>query len=405
MATATTRSGWRPNSAAVRRPLALRAVIVLGCLIAAGTVLRPGLARLIGRADPALAATVAPNDARVAIAAAKAAIEGGETPQAPAAAALSRRALARDATLPAAIEMRALQAAAAGDHAREARLFALSDSISRRSLPTRLWRIQQSVDRGDVAGALEEFDIALRTSSAAQPILFPVLAQASEDPALAGPIAALLDRPQEWGLVFLNYAMTEGGAATGAADVVLRMKNRRPIADSGADETLVGRLVAEKDFARARRVHDAFHPSGSDLVQDADFSDDAGFPFGWTLIQEGDRGAQRSLVDGRPALAYQASASGSGQVASQLLTLAPGDYRLATTTAAADDDGAARAFWTLTCAEGPQIALLDQPARGAAATDLNVPPDCDGQWLALNLRPGELPDHAGSVASVRVARR
>lgn len=392
--------------------ITLRTAIVLISLALIAAVLRVGVARWQSRADPELAAEMAPHDARVATLAAKAAIETGAGPDAPGVRKLTSAALARDVTMPSAIEIRALQVAAAGDQRREARLFELSHAISRRSLPTRLWLIQRSVDRGDVRGALEEFDIALRTSSAAPKILFPVLAQATTDPALTAPIARVLDRPQEWRVMFLNYAITEAGVGPAISDVVLRMRDRQVITENQIDETLVGELVGEREFGRARRVYDAFNPGskGRDLVQDHAFSRPAKiFPFGWSLIQTGDRGAQRSIVDDRPALTYQSSPGGAGQVASQLLTLAPGDYRLVTKTAVGDSDGASRPFWTLTCADqqGAQIVLLDQPAQSgaSAATDFTVPPACAGQWLALNLRQSDLHDRSGAIASVAVIRR
>jgi hypothetical protein len=395
-----------------RSTITLRLAIVLASLVLIAAVLRVGVARWESRTDPIRAAEIAPHDARMATLAAKAAIDAGSRLNAPAVRSPTTAALARDLTIPSAIEIRALQAAAAGDQEREARLFELSNAISRRSLPTRLWRIQRFVDRGDVAGALDEFDIALRTSSAAPDILFPVLAGATTDPALTAPIAALLDRPQEWGVMFLNYAITDAGVAPAISEVVLAMRDRRAITDNQIDQILISELVSEREFEQARRVNDAFHPRsrGRNLVQNSDFSDPASvFPFGWGLIQKGDRGAQRSIVHGRPALTYQSSPGGTGQVASQLLTLEPGGYRLVTKTAVGDSDSVSRPFWTLTCADrgGAQIVLLDQPARSgaSAATEFTVPPACTGQWLALNLRQSDSRHRSGAIASVAVVRR
>lgn len=360
-----------------------------------------GAATRLSRHDPLLAARIAPFDARIGVAAAQAA--GG---RASATAGLVDRALARDVTIPAAIELRALRAEAAGQASQAARLFSLSDAISRRSLATRTWLIQRAVDRGDAAGALEHFDIALRTSSAAPRILFPVLANAASDPALAGPIARMLDRPSDWRVMFLNYAIGEGGAASSIADIVLVMRDRRAIVEAGIDQTLTGALVAEQAFGKARQVHDALHPSARrGFVVDPDFSRSGeAFPFGWEFTEKGEAGAIRGRVDGKPALTYQSLVGRSGEVAVQLLTLPPGRYRLATTTATGADDASATPFWTLTCGQagGAQIALLNQPERSGetAEAEFAVASDCPAQWLALHLRASDAPNQGGAIARV-----
>ncbi len=406
MATAADRPAGGPKGGPAR--VAARAAIILAALGLATLTVRTGLAQWIGLSDPVGAAGLAPHDARIAIAAAQAALGSGAKADSPQVRTLVDNALARDVTQPGALELKAVQADLAGQKAHEARLFALSDALSRRSLPTRLWLIQHAVDQGDVPGALADFDIALRTSSNAPKVLFPVLARATRDPHLTTPIARLLDRPDDWRLMFLNYAVTQAHAGPGMSAVVLKMRDRRVITDSQVDQTLVAELVAEQQFALARRVREAFRRTSPDLVQDADFSRaDLDYPFGWRLTQAGDVGAQRVRVEGQTGLNLRASPSGSGPVATQLLTLAPGTYRLWTQTGVALADPAALPFWTLTCAQagGGQIALLDQPAqaRQAAAIAVTVPTDCPAQWLSLNLRPSD-GEQSGEVARVAVSR-
>ena len=414
MATASTTTAAdrrRGRALALPKGVLTRTTIVLVCAGLAVAVGIKGAAIRLARSDPRAASLLAPYDARAAITAARAEASAGAKVASPLVRSLTQQALERDATIPAAIEMRAAQAEAQNDAAREKRLFELSSAISRRSLPTRLWLIQHSVDAGDVAGALENFDVALRTSMAAPDVLFPVLANASSDPSLAVPIARILDRPEDWRESFLHFAITEAHAAPGMAAVVTRMRDRRLIVDKQIDQSLVGELVAEKQFDLARRVHDAFSPSaGRDLVADALFADSRmTYPFGWELIQTGTSGAQRVRSEGRSALEYQVSPGGGGQAATQLLTLAPGDYRLTVTTARPANDRVSQPFWTLTCGDEDegQLALLDQPsvAEASAAVDFTVPDGCTGQWLALTLRSSDEPDLTGAIQSVTVSRR
>ena len=282
---------------------------------------------------------------------------------------------------------------------------------SRRSLPTRLWLIQQSVDRGDVAGALDNFDIALRTSTAAPDKLFPVLAQAASDPNLDAPIARLLDRPADWRHAFFQYAIVDAHQGPAMAAVTAKMRDRRFLIDKQIDQSLIGELVTERQFVLARAVAGVFAPeTGRTLVADPRFDDPRRtYPFGWDLIQGEAAQVTRVRQNGRPALQYQVGPGGGGGAATQLLTLTPGDYRLTTTTALPVADRVSQPAWTLTCGEagGAQIALLDQPATAGAsgAADFTVPPGCSGQWLELVVRSSDDPELTGSIREVQVTPR
>ncbi|HUE79348.1 MAG TPA: hypothetical protein VMN38_06925 [Sphingomicrobium sp.] len=374
-------------------------------------MLRTGAAASLGVSDPLRATQIAPGNARAAVAAVRARVEAGDNVASPALRSQVRAALLRDVTLPAAIELCAVQLEATGNARRASRLFELSSAISRRSLPTRLWLIQRSVDHGDVAGALANFDLALRTSSAAPEVLFPVLASAATDPQLVRPIARLLDRPSDWRAMFLSYAIHEGGEAAAMAEVVLRMRDRGAVTAAKADQMLIGQLVKQGAFAVAHRIHAAFGRAGSRaaLVIDPDFDDaESRYPFGWGLTDAAQTGAARGRVGGSAALVYRAVPGAAGQVATQLLMLKPGAYRLVTASAAPPSADAP--FWTVTCASrgGAQIALLSLPAetRVVAGADFTVPAGCDGQWLGFNLRASDRPGgQAGAVRSVSVQRR
>ncbi len=396
------------NGMSPRRLLARSAILFVSLGLAA-EVARMGLAIHAVRTDPVRAAAILPDDARIAIAAARHALDKGAAPTRPPVRALVDSALTRDATLPGAIELRALDIEARGDKARAARLFALSSAISRRSLPTQLWLIQHAVDRGDVAGALTHFDIALRTSTAAPDLLFPVLMRASADPSIQAPLAQLLDRPSDWRIAFLHYAIEQGGAA-GMSGIVLRMRDRGAIVRGQIDQTLIGQLVAERHYALALRVQQRFGAVRPGLVRDPSFADPrATFPFGWELADKGEAGAARSHVDRRTILAWNSLPGGFGQVATQLLMLPPGHYRLSTRTTTASTDAEAAPYWSLTCGEegGPQIALLDQPNRDGVwgIADFTVPDGCAAQWLALTLRQSDMPNQAGAIAFILVSRR
>lgn len=415
MATATVNkpAGSRARHAAfLPGALAARAAILIAAAGLTLPIVRTGAGVWLTREHPERAAAASPRDARILIAAARDAIDRGATPKSARVRAWVAAGLARDLTEPALIELRALDRDAAGDHAGAAQLFALSDTISRRSLPTHLWLIQHAVDRGDVAGALGQFDLALRTSTAAPGVLFPVLARASEDPTLTGKIAAILDRPSDWRVPFLHYAIEKADAADGAAAIMLRMHDRAMLRAEKLDQALIGGLIAAQEFDLALRVHDSFAPvlASAALIRDPGFTQPAmGFPFGWGLADSGETMAERGVSGGRPALLYRSMPGGFGDVATQILLLAPGTYRFRTRTAQPALDSGANPYWTITCSQedGPQLALIEQPRQKDATgeADFTVPEKCPAQVLALILRQSDTPDQGGAIAAVEIERR
>jgi hypothetical protein len=379
-------------------------------LIAGAIVLRTGLAQLMVRQHPLAAAAIAPSNGEIATAAARAALEAGAKPGSEKVRGLVTAALARDTSLTAALELRALDETDGGSKSRAQALFLLSNTISRRSLSTRVWLVQRAVEHGDVEGALRNMDLALRTSLSAPQLIFPALTRAIDDPALIPPIARMVDRPSEWRAAFLDTAARKAHPAA-AAGLLLAMRDRRAVTTGEFDRKLIARLVGSFQFALARRLEQRFNPSygASPLLADGGFTGvSARHPFGWGLVDESDMGAAFSRLAGRPVLSYRALPARTGQVAAQLLMLAPGRFRLAAATAQIDDP-AAPPRWLLTCAErgGGQIASLDQPVRagGAAAAAFAVPADCPAQWLTLRLRPSlATAGQSGAIASVAIAR-
>jgi hypothetical protein len=384
--------------------LVARAGIVTGALVVAGVVLPSSLATWADVDHPQIAARIAPWNAA---ASADAAASLAADPRSPRVRMLARRALDRDLTQVTAIELRSVDLAVSGKPGEARRLFELSDRLSRRSLPTRLWLIQDAVDRGDVAGALHDFDIALRTTTDAQPILFPILARASADPTLTIPLARTFDQPSEWRLMFFEWVLANDVDARPIASVVARMRDRRFVLANGVDQRLIERLVTARQFAAARSLNQAFRPNPVG-VADPNFRDaTAHFPFGWEFVSNGSMTAERAASGSSSVLSYSAEPANGGQVAAQLLGLRPGAYVLATRTAA-NGTGAAP-YWSLSCdGAGGEIARLDQPmtANARAETEFSIPLGCAAQWLTLAIRPA--PDsqtQVGAIASISVAPR
>jgi hypothetical protein len=355
---------------------------------------------------PVAASTLAPHDARLAVAGALALLGGAAKPGDDAVQSRVRSALARDTTIPAALELEALARQSRGDLAGAARLYRWSDRISRRSLGTRLWLVQSAVERGDAARALAEMDLALRTSSAAPDMIFPALANGLDDPALVARIALLVDRPSEWRTPFLTYAMNNADPG-GVASLLMNLRDPRGI-NAAAFDLLLVRLVDGGQFAGARLLARRYGRANGDatMVADEHFADErATYPFGWAITEGETMGARRDIEHGIPVLDYHANSAEGGQVAAQVLMMSPGTYRLATRVGrAASAD--LQPLWVLACAGANRpLATLALSASdlGVSAQSVTIPAHCPAQWLVLLVRPA-LNTQSGSVARVELRR-
>ena len=396
------RAGQR--NLALRR-LAARSAITAGAMAAAALFLPASLASWAADDHPRFAASIAPWDAAAASDAA-AAIPGD--PRKGEIRALVTKSLGRDVTQVNAIELRALYLALSGKTAEARHLFELSNRLSRRSLATRLWLIQDAVDRGNVGEALHNFDIALRTTTDAQPILFPVLTRASADPRLTIALARTLDRPSDWRLMFVDWVLSNAPDVAPVAQVVARMRDDRFIVGNGLDQQLINRMVSSNEFDQAKMLNQRFGHKAAGIA-DPNFGDlSAHYPFGWGLVSNGSIGAERAFSGSTTMLTYRAAPANSGQVAAQLLALKEGNYVLSTKSAATAIGAAP--YWSISCGElqNRELARLDQPMKADARAEVafTVPRGCLGQWLTLRIRPAaDSSLQSGAIAFVSVSAR
>jgi hypothetical protein len=272
-----------------------------------------------------------------------------------------------------------------------------ADQLSRRDLMSRVWLIQTAVNKGSVADALTNFDIALRTSEQAPQLLFPILASALTDDSLARPIGALLKRRPPWAERFIYDTVSAGGDLRNLGRVVGTLDPKPMLGAEDLRALAVAKLLEQGDLTTARIVALPSLPvrQRAKLVVDPGFTESEGYtPFNWAFSSEPDRSANRALAEeGGPGLLIDATKGPGGIVASQLLALPPGAYRIASIRDGATMTDRTVPFWTLACGDASSRLLathsLTQP-RGPDRTFV-VPPDCGAQWLRLNLPASDEP--------------
>jgi hypothetical protein len=261
------------------------------------------------------------------------------------------------------------------DQAAERLLLAARDRDPR-SRGARFLLADRFLRTGRVTDALIEMHALVSLQSRGAETFGPVLAAYARTPEAIPKLRAF----------FVKYPRVEAGVLSvlandaANADLVLALAANDGIPDPDWRGTLVSALAsaglypkAYTTWARLSGVRPAgglFNPEFRDLP--------APPPFNWALPQGSEGVAE---PDGKGGLAVLYYGRANAVLASQLLLLQPGNYRLGTSVEGAGGDGAIH--WVLRCAEG-QKTLADIRLRpGAVSGGFTVPAGCQAQWLEL----------------------
>lgn len=229
---------------------------------------------------------------------------------------------------------------------------------------------------GRVAAGLVEMQSLIRLQPRSFSQFAPALAVYARSPGAVPELRAF----------FAKYPSAEAGVlATLArdpanADLVLALAGnlRNPEPDWRA--VLVGSLVAAEEFARAHDIWarvSGVRP-GRGLFNPQFALNDAPPPFDWHFPQTGEGIAE---PDGKGGLSLLHYGRSDAVLASQLLLLPPGQYRLAAMVDGTGGEKAAR--WRLRCARGSKPLAELFLTKGAVSGRFAVPDGCEAQWLEL----------------------
>jgi hypothetical protein len=164
--------------------------------------------------------------------------------------------------------------------------------------------------------------------------------------------------------------------------------------------TLVSSLVAGGQYARAHAIWSSMIPDESrsgELLYDADFSlTRSPPPFNWNLAESAIGLAERQPGGRLHVLFY---GNMDGPLASELLLLPPGTYRLRMRI----DRASARPQllrWSIRCDKSSEvigIVTIDQAARHRWT--FKIPSNCPAQWLELSGRSGDIAQQSNATIS------
>jgi hypothetical protein len=368
------------------------------------------LANVVAKVDPARAHLLAPWDGQITAAHVRQRFTlSPESAHNSQTARLARLALRQDATTVDALSVLGLQAQLRSDTEQARGLFAYSHILSRRELRSQIWAIEEAVARGDIAGALRQYDVALRTSRNARDLLFPVLAGAVAEPMVRSVMVRTLTEGAEWVPHFIHY-LAESAFAPDATVLFFREGERVGLPIQNPQKAiLVNTLVAKGLFDEAWSFYVTFR-TGADRRQSRDFSSavEIPTPFDWRVIDSPGMFGSLQESEMGTMINFSAVSGASGPAAQQFQMLPPGIYRIEGTSAGVEQPDRSLPYWLLACRDGRELGRVTVPnSMGtvqAFAGRFTVPATCPVQSLSLIIRPSdELGGVEGTVDQLRLA--
>lgn len=384
------------RSALARRSFAdwsVRVALALALTVTGYSATTRAWAYAMRKKQPERAQMLAPHDARV-IAAMSENLSGREATPADRKRAdiLARAALRRDPLALPAVGTLGLNALYRGDAAAAKRWFEYAQRLSRRDLRTQLWAIEYAVGKDDVSGAVRHYDIALRTSTSAADLLFPVLRSAIADATIRAALLRTLAARPSWSERFISEAASADGDVEATALLFQDLARAGVKVPDRAQVLVIARLVAANKLVAAWNYYAVIRPeSDRRASRDPNFTADIVEPTAFDWQSSYDSGitvsVQRGLVD------FAAPPAIGGLLLRQLQLLPPGVYILDGRAAGIDQNGKARLYWMLTCIGGRELGRIQMPdsaeANGRFAGQFAVPADCPAQYLSLNARASD----------------
>jgi len=332
---------------------------------------------------------------------------------------LALDALRRDPIQPAALRVLGQVVSAGGGSAAEQKALPLvlaSQRLSRRELLTQLWLIDYYARRGDPEAMVRQFDLALRSSESARGTIFPLLDAAAFDPAVREALLDALAKRPNWAEPLATFAAHYGTNLDFSLELARMLLDPRTKEDRFKYLGLIHRLVEAGRFQRAWQVYNdpslGLGPEGVGTIRNGTFEapEDAS-PFDWSFVQEPELWASREqLANNRSVLRVAAYNGRSGDVAWQLLHLAPGNYEASALVGGVLTASVERPRLRIECAGGGAVLLsLRSDAGGAQPRTMRgrlaVPSNCAFQRVSISASGDGAPKETSPwVDDVRIRR-
>jgi len=294
-------------------------------------------------------------------------------------------AAAKDPLAPEPYLVRGVQAQTAGDGAAAQGAFEAAQWRDPRSLPAAYFLADRYFRIGDARRGLSEVAALARLSPNGAAIMAPYLAAYGRDPANWPALRSLFAANPE----LATPALVALASDVATVPAVLALAGS-PAASGQASwlPRLLVTLTTAGQYEKARQIWArAAGVRSQELLHDASFTDKLSPPpFNWTLTSSAVGLAERQAGGRLHVLFYGQQ---DGILATQLLLLPPGKYRLSMSLAG-DPSRAQALNWSVWCDRADSAIMsvtLDGAARGR---EFWVPSGCPAQWLKLSGSSGEI---------------
>lgn len=289
--------------------------------------------------------------------------------------------------------VRGVQAELAGDGERAQQAFEAAQWRDPRSLPAAYFLADHYFRTGDVGHGLDEIAALARLSPNGNVTVAPYLAAYGRNPANWPALKKMFRANPD--LAESALLVMASGPETVPAVFALADPREKP-EDAHWLPALINTLVAEGQYAKARQVWAATaNKQSGQLIYDASFTDKRALPpFNWALTSSAIGLAERQS-GGRLHVVFYGQ--DDGILASELLVLPPGEYRLSMQLLG-DAHRARLLNWSLWCDKGDApVASVTFEAAAAHGWQFTVPSGCAAQWLRLSGASGELPQQVDAI--------
>ncbi|MDT9599700.1 tetratricopeptide repeat protein [Sphingosinicella rhizophila] len=372
-------------------------LLVIGAIFMAWLVFKTSAVDGLLRARPNAAARVAPDDPRPVM---EVAMQEFRRRNGTLSRVKSTRAINAISGAPLAEEpflLAGLIARVNGDAARGERLLAEARRRNPRSRTARLVLLDGYLQSNQVAAASAEIRVLNALVPQVATVLVPELARMVRNPRTRPAMMRVLE-----GDAIMRQSVLEQLASSGAdPDLILRIAQTDRASGSARaapwQGLLIQKLIDKGDVRRAHRLWQSF--IGARETQDAKSVYDGSFkglpgaaPFNWKLTQ-GTAGVAEPARSGGLEVAFYGRLP--TELASQMLMLRPGRYRLQFRVEGSAKGEGSRLVWVVACHKA-KSPLLELPLKNISyatrriVADFNVPASgCPAQWLRLSGINGE----------------
>lgn len=389
----------------------MRAGLILLALVLSYLSVTYSLALTIQNANPVLSHKFAPGDGRVTATLAASKFAADQSPSTRSEVTqLAQRALLQDPMAVQAVTTLGLQAQLRGNIAGARLLFDYANMLSRRDLQVQLWTIEDAVARGNIARALHEYDVALRTSKAAPDLLFPVLGGAISENEVRRNLVITLSRRPQWANEFVAYVANGSVDPKFVAELFWDLHRSHVPVPADDERAVITRLIQANEILLAWNYYSKLrHSPDRRSSRDSRFAMhlDAPTPFDWIVTNDAGVSASIDTEGSKSYLSFAVPASVGGSVVQQMEFLPPGRYSIEGLSRGIDQPSNSTPYWSLSCWRGRELGQVAVPAsataKGLFSGIFLVPDDCPVQMLTLIARASDsVGGVSGQIEQVRL---